>query len=146
MCTPLEIAVTLHPDFPVVSGDYRLSEDWALTLPTEMNRRMEGQHLVLWRPGFTAWMSLRKNCYGESIQERLQRFQSDTSPGAFDASVCTSDWPARYSYRLSENRQEGVVYALYGFALKEDGHLQVAIEVDREADLADAESLFNSLH
>ena len=138
--------MALHPDFPVVSGDYRLSEDWALTLPAEMNSRMEGQHLVLWRPGFTVWLSLLKNCYGESIQERLQRLQSDTSPDAFGVSVRADDTPARYSYRLNEDRQEGVVYALYGFALKEDGHLQIAIEVDREADLEDAESLFNSLH
>ena len=138
--------MTLHPDFPVVSGDYRLSEDWALTLPVEMNRRMEDQHLVLWRPGFTVWMSLWKNCYGESIQERLQRLQLDTSTDAFGASVWADGTHARYSYRLDEDRQEGVVYALYGFALKEDGHLQIAIEVDREADLADAESLFNSLH
>ena len=138
--------MTLHPDFPVVSGDYRISEDWALTLPVEMNRRMEDQHLVLWRRGFTVWMSLRKNCYEESIQERLQRLQLDTSADAFGASVWAGDTHARYSYRLDEVRQEGVVYALYGFALKEDGHLHVVIEVDREADLADAESLFNSLH
>ncbi len=138
--------MTLHPDFPVVSGDLRLSKDWTLTLPARMNRRVEDQHLVLWRPGFTVWMSSWKNCYGESIQERLQRLQSDTSPDAFGASVRAKDTPARYSYRLNEDREEGVVYALYWFALKEDGHLQIAIDVDREAGLADAESLFNSIH
>lgn len=132
-------------DLPVVSGDYRLSEDWTLTLPVEMNRRIQDQHLVLWRPGFTVWLSLRKNCYAESVQERLKRFQLDTSPEAFDACVRADDTPARYSYRLGECRQEGTVYSLYGFAVKEDGHLQIAIDVDREVDLADAEALFNSI-
>lgn len=138
--------MTLNLDFPVVSGDYRLSEDWAVTLPAEMNKRTEGEHLVLWRPGFTVWMSQRKNCYGESIRERLLRLQSDTGPDAFNVAVQADGTPARYTYRLKADRDECSVYALYGFALKENGHLQVAIDVEREADIADAESLFNSLH
>ena len=137
--------MTLHPDFPIISGDYQLSDDWALTLPTEMNRRIEDQDLVLWRPGFTVWMSLWNNDHGESVQERLQWLQSDTSPDAFDVSARADDTPARYSYRLNEDREEGMVYALYGFALKDDGHLQIAIYLDREADLAGAKSLFDSI-
>lgn len=138
--------MTLHPDFPRVSGDYRLSDDWVLTLPAEMNRRMEDKHLVLWRPGFSVWMSLWNNCYGESIQDRLQWLQLDTNPAAFDTSLRADDTPARYSYRLNEEREEGVVYGLYGFALKTDGYVQIAIYVDHEADLVNAELLFNSLH
>ena len=138
--------MALQSDFTIVSGDYRLNGDWTLALPGEMNRRQDGPHLVLWRPGFTAWISMRKNCYGESIAERLKRLQLESNPAAFGASVCAEGEPARYSYRLNEHRHEGVIYALYGFALKEDGHLQIAIEVDREADLADAKLLFDSLH
>ena len=137
--------MTLHPDFPVVSGDYKLSADWAMTLPQEMNRRVEDQDLVLWRPGFTIWMSLWKNEHDETIPERIQWFQSDTDPAAFDTSVQADEIPARYSYRLNENREESVVYALHGFALKDDGHLQVAIYVDSESDIAEAKVLFNSL-
>jgi len=110
-----------------------------------MNRRVEDQDLVLWHPGFTVWMSLWNNDHEETIQERLERLQSDTSPDAFDVSVRAEHTPVRYSYRLNEDGEEGTVFALYGFALKEDGHLQIAFYVDREGDLADAKSLFDSL-
>lgn len=140
-----EDSVTLHPDFPVVSGDYQLSTDWAITLPQELNRRVEDQDLVLWRPGFTVWMSLWNNDHDETIHERIQWLQSDTDPTAFDVSVQAEDVPARYSYRLNEDREEGVVYALYGFAVKDDGHIQIAIYVDSEGDITEAKSLFDSL-
>lgn len=137
--------MTLHPDFPVVSGDYQLSANWAITLTQEMNRRVEDQDLVLWRPGLTVWMSLWNNDHEETIQERLEWLQSDTSPDAFDVTVQADDTSARYSYRLNEDGEEGTLFALYGFALKEDGHLQIAIYVDGEGDLADAKSLFDSI-
>lgn len=140
-----EDSVTLHPDFPVVSGEYQLSTNWTITLTQEMNRRVEDQNLVLWRPGITVWMSLWGNDHEETIRERLEWFQSVTSPYAFDVSVRADDTPARYSYRLNEDGEEGTVFAFYGFALKEDGHLQIAIYVDREGDLTDAKSLFDSL-
>lgn len=137
--------MTLHPDFPVVSGDYRLSENWIVSLPAEMNKRMEDQDMVLWRPGFTVWLALWGNDQGGSVQERLRWIQSDTSPDAFDTVLHANETPARYSYRLNEDREEGTVYAYYGFALKDVDHLQIAIYVDREADLANAELLFNSV-
>lgn len=140
-----EESMALHPDFPVVSGDYKLTEDWAITLPQEMNRRFEDQDLVLWRPGFTIWMSLWNNDHDETIQERIQRLQSNASRDAFSASVRVDEVPARYSYRLNEDREEGIVYALYGFALKDDGHLQVAIYADSEDDIAEAKSIFDSI-
>jgi len=140
-----EDIVTLHPDFPVVSGDYQLSSRWAITLPKEMNRRFEDRDLVLWRPGITVWMSLWNNDREETVGERLAWLQSDASPEAFEVSVEANSTPARYSYRLNEQREGGVVFALYGFALKADGHLQVAIYVDEEADLADARALLSSV-
>ena len=131
--------------FPVVSGDYHLSSRWAITLPKEMNRRLEDQDLVLWRPGITVWMSLWNNNRGETVRERLDWLQSDASPDAFDVSVEANSTPARYSYRLNEQREAGVVFALYGFAIKDDGHLQIAIYVDQEADLTDARALLDSV-
>ena len=137
--------MTLHPDFPVVSGDYQLSADWSVTLPDEMNRRIEDQDLVLWRPGFTVWLSLWNNDNAETAEQRIEWLSSDVSVDAFDQSVQTESSPAKYSYRLNEEREGGVVYALYGFALKDDGHLQVAIYLDDENDVESAASLFQSI-
>ena len=140
-----EVLVALHPDFPVVSGDFQLSADWSVSLPEQMNRRVEDQDLVLWRPGFTVWMSLWGNDKGESMQQRIDWIRSDTSPKAFDQLLQADDSPARYSYRLNEDREHGVAYALYGFVLKADGHLQVAIYVDSESDIESAKTLLQSV-
>lgn len=42
-----------HPGFPVVSGDIEVGGGWWITLPGPMNRRVEADDLVMWRPGLT---------------------------------------------------------------------------------------------
>ena len=137
--------MTLHPDFPVVSGECQLSADWALTLPTEFNRRLEEQDLVLWRPGITIWMSLWNNDHDETIAERLAWIREDVSEEAFGLELNAESDPGRLVYRLNEAREDGDVFALYGFVVKDLGHLQVAIYVDDEADIDAAEGIFASI-
>ena len=140
-----EDSVTLHPEFPVVSGEYQLTDNWRITLPTEFNRRFEESELVIWRPGFTIWMSLWNNDHNETIDERVEWVRQKNDASAFDEMLNTEDALARYSYRLNESREEGIVYALYGFAFKQDGHIQVAFYFDDESDLEMAEALLSSI-
>ena len=137
--------MSLHPDFPVVSGNYLLNEDWALTLPDEFNRRLEDQDLVLWRPGFTIWMSLWNNDHGEAIGERLAWIREDVSGDAFELELDADSDPGRLVYRLNERREQNLVYALYGFVVKSDGHLQIAIYMDDEDDIVVAQGIFASI-
>ncbi len=74
----------LHPDYPVVSGSYRLTPNWTIDLPFEMNRRTEDSDLVLSRPGFTVWLAIWGNDHDESESERMGRIYSDISPQATD--------------------------------------------------------------
>jgi hypothetical protein len=71
--------------------------------------------------------------------------RGDTSPDAFDDSVFTDGDLIRYSYRLTERRDERVVHALYGFAIGVDSHVQIAIYFDDEADLEMATASCRSL-
>jgi hypothetical protein len=135
----------VHPEFPVVEGRYQMTSDWAVTLPQRFNRRIEDGSLVFWRPGITAWTVVWNNDNGESQQERLEWLRTDTSPDAFDAQFFTDGDVTRYSYRLTERRDEGVVHALYGFALGVNGHVQMAIYFDDEADLETARAICRSL-
>ena len=137
--------MSLHPEFPVVSGDYALNENWALTLPDEFNRRLEEQDLVLWRPGFTIWLSLWNNDHDETIAERLTWIREDVSDEAFDLKLDADSDPGRLVYRLNERREEDVVYALYGFVVKADGHLQMAMYVDEEGSIEAAATVFASV-
>jgi hypothetical protein len=52
------------PGFPLVSGDYALTEEWAIHLPEKFARRVEEGNLVLWRPGLTIWLAAWGNTKG----------------------------------------------------------------------------------
>lgn len=137
--------MTLNPDFQVVSDFHQLDDDWWITFPKQFNKRFEDSEVVFWHSGFTIWASVWNNDDGKSIQERLDWFRSRADASAFDEAESTDGSPARYSYRLNESRQKGVVYALYGFVFKDRGHLQIAFYFDQENDLNMARSLFESI-
>lgn len=74
----------LHPHFPVVEGKYQMTKKWSVTLPGRFNRRVEDGDLVIWRPGFTIWVSALNNDKNESKEVRLARLQKGMSSDAFD--------------------------------------------------------------
>lgn len=135
----------LNPDFPIVSGDYRLSHDWGLTLPSSFNRRIESHDLVIWRPGFTIWLALWSWERGARPEQRLETIRSETDPEAFDVRLSADDLPIRYSYRLSQPRDDRLVNALHAFVLKRGGYLQMAFHLAREEDLEGAISIVDSV-
>lgn len=138
-------AMTLHPDFPVVRDFHQFAENWWITFPEQFNKRFEDREVVFWRPGFTIWASVWNNDDDKSVRERIDWFESNADASAFDEVVNADASPARYSYRLNEEREQGLVFALYGFVFKTSGHLQVAFYFDRESDLEMARSLFESI-
>jgi hypothetical protein len=135
----------VHPEFPVVEGRYQMTSNWAVTLPVQFNRRIEDGSLVFWRSGITVWTIVWNNDNIESQQERLEWLRADTSPDAFDVQSLTDGEVIRYSYRLTERRDEEVVHALYGFAIGVDDHVQMVIYFDDEADLEIARAICTSL-
>ncbi|REJ67067.1 MAG: DUF2185 domain-containing protein [Planctomycetota bacterium] len=44
--SPVAAEDRLHPDFPIVTGQYRLTSSWRVFLPLEFNRRVEDGSLV----------------------------------------------------------------------------------------------------
>ena len=106
----------LHPDFPIVDGRYHITSGWTVTLPQQFNRRIEEDSMVFWRPGITAWTIVWNNDNNESQRERLEWLRSDISPDAFNVECVTDDDVTRFSYRLTEHREEVVVHARYGCA------------------------------
>lgn len=122
-----------------------MTADWAVTLSQPFNRRTEDGSQVFWRPGITVWTVVWNNDKAQSQQERLEWLRGETSPDAFDAQSITDGDVIRYSYRLTERREEGVVHALYGFAIGVNGHVQIAIYFDDETDLETARAICESL-
>ncbi len=121
------------PGFPLVSGDYALTEEWSIRLPEQFARRAEDGQLVLWRPGLTIRLGITGNEDGASRADRLVWVKADASPGRFDERESDAGGVSRYSYRLSEDAE-----AVHGFAFSDEGHVQLAVTFDdpAEEDLA----------
>lgn len=133
----------LNPDFPWVEGRGQLTAHCSIAVPEPMSRRTEDEHLVLWRPGLTAWIAVWENI--EEPRQRLDKIVQNASPAAYDR----KDWSAEgilfHSYRVDEQSPDGRAPALFGFAVGVPSHVQLAVYFDHERDLAPAEQLVRSI-
>ena len=135
----------LHPDFPVVEGKYRMTKRWSITLPGKFNRRIENGDLVIWRPGFTIWVSALNNDKSESKEDRLARLREDVSPDALDVEDVSEEGVLRLRYRLNEESEDRRVAAFYGFVVGVNGHIQLGIYFDDEGDVEKAKQIWLSV-
>ena len=135
----------LHPDFPIVYGEYGLTKTWKLNLPIKLNRRVEEGSLVLWRPGFTIWIEAWNNDNNESIESRLTWIEQSASPESFELIESRKGNVVYFSYRLNEDSDDERVAALYGTVISDTGHLNVVCYFDEETDSQMALEIFKSV-
>ena len=135
----------LHPDYPVIEGYHQLTPAWALDVEQPVNRRIEDGSMVLWRPGFTAWLNIWRNEARETVEQRAKGIESEVSPHAHDIISETSDGLFRHAYRLEEESGSNQVYAYYGHVVAPDSHVQIAIYFDAASELAAAKALVASI-
>jgi hypothetical protein len=133
------------PGFPLVEGDHPLTTSWSINLPERFARRVEDGQLVLWRPGFTIWLTAWNNDQGEPQRKRLADLKKSVSPERFGEEESQAKNLTRYSYRLRDENDDGTVESLYGFVISDDGHLQMAIYFDDPKDEAEARHLVQSV-
>ncbi len=127
----------LHPDFPVVSGPYRITREWSVFLPGEFNKRMEDEDLVIWRPGFTLWIAVWGDDRGSGAADTLAWIREDISVDATDLLEEGAPGLLRLRYRLDEDADDAGdaegderVAAYYGFAVSDRSHVQMAMYFD----------------
>lgn len=137
--------MALHPDFPIVEGRCQITKEWVVDLPGQFNRRIEDESLVIWRPGFTIWMTVWNNDHDETREQRLNWIQAHSNPDAHSPVTEKDGDLIRYAYRLEEESGDKRQPAFYCFAIGMRGHVQMAIYFDREDDLATAKPIWRSL-
>jgi hypothetical protein len=125
--------LSLHPDFPIVEGLYRLTREWELNLPEKFNRRVEDADLVIWRPGLTFWIAVWGPQADMTPEETLVWILKDASPDRTDETVDRSGGVIRLSYRLREHdperhRQDYV--SISGYVIAPSGHVQISAYCD----------------
>jgi hypothetical protein len=133
------------PGFPLVEGDHELSPTWSIHLPERFARRVEEGALVLWRPGFTIWITAWNNDNGESQAKRLRWIKEVASRERYSEHENQEGDLTRYSYRLRDENDDGAVESLCGFVISDDDHLQVAIYFDDPADEAEARQVVETV-
>jgi len=131
----------IHPDYPVVEGDYELTADWMLTLPLPCNRRIEDGSMVLWRPGFTIHIVAWDNTPGDSIEDRLQQLQESMSADATNIKQGTDDGVSWVTYDLREDDQDTISY----FAVEEKSQLLASFYFDDKEGRTMAEAVALSI-
>jgi hypothetical protein len=123
----------LHPDFPVVTGHYRMTADWAVDLPEQFNRRLEDGSLVLWRPALTFWIIAWNNHRQSSEEARLQSILATASELRGEEKIERAGGLIRLTYELSEEddaRAQPVYTSISGYVIAATGHLQISAYFD----------------
>jgi hypothetical protein len=142
---PTDREAWLNADFPIVEGAYRFTDQWLIDLPRKFNRRVEDGDLVIWRPAFTIYIAAWNNDNNGSKADRLLWLKNEMSKDAFAVQEIEDGDIIRLGYRLTEDRDEGTVHAWYGFAIGDDGHVQIAIYFDDGSDLDMAQNVWRSI-
>src|SRR5262245_49033155 len=93
--------MTLHPDYPVVSGHFEMTDEWTLELPEQFNRRVEDGSLVLWRPELTFWITVWGNG-GKDRERRLASILEAASDLRTDQQIERTETVTRLTYELTE--------------------------------------------
>jgi len=114
-------------------------------LPGRFNRRIEEGDLVIWRPGFTIWISALNNDKNRSKEERLAWLRAEMSHDAFDVEQVSDEGVLRFAYRLNEESEDQRVAAFCAFAIGASGHVQLAIYLDDEGDVELAKEVWLSV-
>lgn len=123
----------LHPDFPVVTGDFSMPNGWSLTLPVEFNRRIEDGSLVLWMPGLTFWINVWNNDAKASPEEQLDNILISANPARRDQQIERGATLLRVTYELAEEDEERPTTdysSISGHVIAHSGFVQISAYYD----------------
>lgn len=127
------MSTELHPDFPVVSGEYGLTKGWRVTLPEPFNRRIEEGSLVLWRPALTFWCNVWNSQGDVTVDGVLARLLADASAARRNEQIGRAGDLVRLSYELDEDdgeRDASGTESINGFVIVPSGYVQVSAYAD----------------
>ncbi|MES2319216.1 MAG: hypothetical protein V4631_17195 [Pseudomonadota bacterium] len=135
--------MSLHPDFPVVSGAYALTKDWTLTLPVQFNRRIEDGSMVLWMPELTFWINIWNNDARVPPEDQLVRLLNDADPARSDEQIERGDALLRLSYELADDEPDG--RAISAHVISQTGYVQLSVHYDSPEARSMAYAIIHSL-
>lgn len=125
--------MSLHPDYPVVRGDYQFTDEWSAHLPEPFNRRIEDGQLVLWRPQLTFWIAVWGNDQGTPPETRLDSLLQRANPLRAEQQIERAGELIRLTYELPEHddaRAQQRYTSISGYVIAAAGHVQISAYFD----------------
>ena len=125
--------MNLHPDYPIVTGAYRMTDAWTTLLPESFNKRFEDGNLVLWRPALTFWITIFGNDDGQSTDKRLTSILEAASDIRSDQQIERTAGLVRLTYELAEedaSRRTPIYKSISGYVIAAGGHVQISAYFD----------------
>ncbi|MFC4311743.1 hypothetical protein ACFPN2_21845 [Steroidobacter flavus] len=125
--------MNLHPDYPIVTGSYQMTDEWTVVLPEHFNRRIEDGSLVLWKPELTFWIAIWGNDGGESTDDRLTSILETASALRSDQQIERTAELVRLTYELPEedaSRPKAAYRSISGYVISAVGHVQISAYFD----------------
>lgn len=122
-----------HPDYPIVTGVYQMTDEWTVVLPEVFNRRVEEGSLVLWRPALTFWITTWGNDGSQSADERLKSILEAASDLRSDQQIERTRDLIRLTYELPEedaSRSSAIYRSISGYVISVQGHVQISAYFD----------------
>ena len=119
----------LHPDYPIVTGNYQMTDEWSVALPEEFNRRIEDGSLVLWRPALTFWITIWGNDKGTSEEKRLASILETASDLRNEQQIERTEKLVLLTYELPDedpSRPQSSYNSISGYVIAPFGHVQVS--------------------
>jgi hypothetical protein len=126
--------MSLHPDYPIVTGSYQMTDEWSVVLPEDFNRRIEDGNLILWRPALTFWIAIWGNDSGESPDKRLTSILEAASDLRSEQQIERTEKLVRLTYELPEedaSRANAVYKSISGYVISPVGHVQISAYFDK---------------
>jgi hypothetical protein len=136
--------LVLSPNFPVIEGKHQITKSWSMSLPTQFNRRIEDEDIVIWKPGFTIYIAVWNNDNNLSHESLFNSVTEDISLEAFDVNSNENGEINFFSYRLNEDINDQRVAAFYCYAISPNGYVQSVMYFDNEKDVDDAIRIWES--
>lgn len=148
-CTLAAMASDTPPSFPLVRGEYQMTENWHVTLPEEFAKRFEkgefGTDLVLWRPSITCWITVYGQKKDETPEATYAWRKARVSKDAVEVFEFRDTKPLRLAYLTRETPKDAPErWALQTFTFGTSGHVLMAIYFDRREDLEIAKRIWRS--
>jgi len=125
--------MALHPSFPIVEGEHRMTEEWGIYLPDRFNRRFEAGNLVLWRPKLTFWIAVWGNDKNEQTDDRLAWILREASAQRRNEKIERDEGVVWLTYELPEEdakRSPRAYTSIAGYVLSDQGHVQISAYCD----------------